>query len=260
MRAKLRQTVLDRKGNAQGGVSVTVHEPGTSDPIAATMYDAVTGGNEINNPMLSDANGDVVFYLDTPQYVDLFVEDEDITRTIENAPVFVPTTGGGSDTVVVANTDEVYESNDSTLQPSDDLRFPVLAGEMWDFETTVFFTQSTNGTGTIAYTGAALNTIHWGYLGNAALVAVASGGQGVGFDSDGRNGENNGNLEGSIPAQGSTPNSGILTMVKYAGYFVAAEDGEFIFAYAKNSGADSFRVQPGTHIVAHRLGTVPLIP
>lgn len=75
VRAHYRDAVLGRRydGSLQAlaDAAVAVYEPGTTTPIAATMYDAASGGNVLTNPLASDADGVVEFWLDADQRVDL---------------------------------------------------------------------------------------------------------------------------------------------------------------------------------------------
>lgn len=73
-RARCRYVVTDAQGNRLSGASVTVYEPNTVTAIAATMYADDSGGGTLANPLTVDANGAVLFYLATPQRVDLKVE------------------------------------------------------------------------------------------------------------------------------------------------------------------------------------------
>lgn len=58
------------------GATVTVRQQGTSTPIVETIYsvDDVVGSTTLSNPLTSDANGLVEFYLADPKRVDLFVQ------------------------------------------------------------------------------------------------------------------------------------------------------------------------------------------
>jgi len=151
--------------------------------------------------------------------------------------------------VLVALVNETYATTSEVLQESDELRFPVKAGEMWWFETTLMFKQQNGNTGTIGYAGADLTSINWTYLTGPTATSYRP------------------MEEGGSPAAYTTPvavdtlenanDGGILNRVVYGGRFVAAEDGEFIFAYAHGSGgSDALEIHPGTHIRAFKLGVV----
>lgn len=72
-RSICRYVVQDAAGNKLPDASVYVYQPGTTTAITETMYDAYTGGNILSNPLTSDANGAVQFYLDSFKRVDLRV-------------------------------------------------------------------------------------------------------------------------------------------------------------------------------------------
>lgn len=89
-----RQTIQDRYGNAQRGATVHVYDPGTTNAITPTMYDAYTGGNVLSNPLTTDANGEVLFYLDSALTVDLNVVVASVSRTIAGVQIGDSTLGG----------------------------------------------------------------------------------------------------------------------------------------------------------------------
>lgn len=65
-RGNIYEDVTDTNGNALVGVQVTVYETGTLN--LATLYDAVTGGNLVNNPLTTDSQGVVQAYTETGEY------------------------------------------------------------------------------------------------------------------------------------------------------------------------------------------------
>lgn len=70
-RARCYAAYADAAGNKLSGTSVYAYDPGTTNPIAATIYDSFTGGGTLANPLTTDANGGVLFYLAAPQRLDL---------------------------------------------------------------------------------------------------------------------------------------------------------------------------------------------
>jgi hypothetical protein len=73
-RGHLRERLVSNTtGLPLANATVTVREVGTTDALAATMYDALSSGNVVANPITTGADGVVEFYLDTPQDVDLRV-------------------------------------------------------------------------------------------------------------------------------------------------------------------------------------------
>lgn len=86
-RAHLREQLVSDKTGALtpiSGATVNVYEQGTTTQVAATMYDAASGGNVLTNPLTSDANGVVQFWMASPQLVDLAISASGFTsQTIE---------------------------------------------------------------------------------------------------------------------------------------------------------------------------------
>lgn len=68
-RAKLREVVIDRLGNALQGVSVELRQPNSATPTTDTIYADATGGATLANPLTTDVNGAVEGYLPTHQAV-----------------------------------------------------------------------------------------------------------------------------------------------------------------------------------------------
>ena len=61
---------VDGNGVVQPGTTVWVYEPGTTTPIAQTMYDAPSGGSILSNPLITDEHGVRPFYVANSQRVD----------------------------------------------------------------------------------------------------------------------------------------------------------------------------------------------
>lgn len=100
-RAHCRETIINRSGATRAGVQVTVCEAGTDTPIAQTMYAAVLGGGDLTNPLTTDANGQLSFFLDNEQYVNMHVDDVSVVEDIEYVPVLRPGLGGNTMTGTV---------------------------------------------------------------------------------------------------------------------------------------------------------------
>ena len=89
-RARLYEVIQDAAGNRVANASVTLRTPGTSNPIADTLYAADTGATTLTNPLTSDASGVVECYLDAAQRVDLRVTAAGMTAvTLANVPVLL---------------------------------------------------------------------------------------------------------------------------------------------------------------------------
>lgn len=85
-RARLYATILDAAGNRLSGATVDVFQVGTTTPITATMYNAVSGGSTLANPLTTDSFGSITAYVDTPQNADLRIQLAGYsTRTIGGA-------------------------------------------------------------------------------------------------------------------------------------------------------------------------------
>lgn len=81
--------------------SITVYEPGTTTPLAQTLYAARSGGTTLANPFTGDQYGTVEFWLATPQSVRLVVTGVgigsvtlDYEATITNPDDLISTAGG----------------------------------------------------------------------------------------------------------------------------------------------------------------------
>ena len=76
-RAHYVENVLGVSGSGalslMAGATVHIYDAGTTTPIAQTIYDSDGGSGTLSNPLTSDANGKVEFWLDTPARVDLAV-------------------------------------------------------------------------------------------------------------------------------------------------------------------------------------------
>jgi len=72
-RARCFHTVLDAGGNRLPNASVYVYDPGTTNLVSGTLFDAVSGGGTLTNPLTTDAFGSVLFFMTVPQNVDLRV-------------------------------------------------------------------------------------------------------------------------------------------------------------------------------------------
>ena len=95
-RAHYVENVLGVSGSGalslMAGATVHVYDEGTTTPIAQTIYDSDGGSGTLSNPLTSDANGKVEFWLATAARVDLVVSKTGFTsqtRTVdvEDAPV-----------------------------------------------------------------------------------------------------------------------------------------------------------------------------
>lgn len=78
------------------GATVHVYDQGTTTPISQTIYAADSGGTTIANPLTSDANGKVEFWLDTPARVDLAASKTGFSPSIRTVDVEAAPSGGGS--------------------------------------------------------------------------------------------------------------------------------------------------------------------
>lgn len=66
--------VSDVGGRPLSGASITVYEPGTTTPLAATIYAAASGSSTQSNPLTTASDGSFSIYLEFGQQVDLLIE------------------------------------------------------------------------------------------------------------------------------------------------------------------------------------------
>jgi hypothetical protein len=88
-RAHVRETVLDRAGNALPSVSVLVCDPDTTTPISATIFAASSGGATLSNPLTTDANGGIEFFLVAEAELDLICTISTVVRVVRVAALAV---------------------------------------------------------------------------------------------------------------------------------------------------------------------------
>lgn len=80
--------IMDTVGNVIQGATVTVREPGTTTNISETMFDSVSGVSTLTNPLTTDSQGIIQFWLSAPKTVDLYVTGPGISAfTRRNIPV-----------------------------------------------------------------------------------------------------------------------------------------------------------------------------
>jgi len=72
-RALFRYVVKDELGSVLENAAINIYRPGTTTAVFGSMYAAETGGSPITNPRLSNDQGEVIVWLDTPQVVDVQV-------------------------------------------------------------------------------------------------------------------------------------------------------------------------------------------
>lgn len=107
-RAHLYRPVQDTSGDVQSNVAVRVLQPGTTTPIADTMYVASTGGTTRSNPY-TYTDGVISFYLDTPQRVRLGVTVGAAPEVFfEDVDVLSPDGAVGTSGPVLGNGDLIY--------------------------------------------------------------------------------------------------------------------------------------------------------
>jgi hypothetical protein len=97
-RAHVREPILDTlTGRPINGAVVTVREQGTTNAIAAVMYDAKSGGSVVSNPITTGPDGTVEFWLNARQQIDFAVEAAGYTTpgnpiVIDDVPVIADQT------------------------------------------------------------------------------------------------------------------------------------------------------------------------
>lgn len=89
-RAHCRETIISRTGATRAGVEVLVCEPGTETPIDQVMWDDISDGNAQANPLVSNPNGEISFFLDEEQYVSFVVSTPDVNVEATYVGVLAP--------------------------------------------------------------------------------------------------------------------------------------------------------------------------
>jgi hypothetical protein len=90
-RARYANNALTHDGipvNIVPNATITLYEAGTTTPLADTIYAGLTGGATLSNPFVTDAHGNVEFYLDVPKRVKIAAAGVGVgTLTADNEPV-----------------------------------------------------------------------------------------------------------------------------------------------------------------------------
>jgi hypothetical protein len=94
-RAHLTRVITDAQGNVNTApLTISVYQPGTTTLLGDLLYAANTGASGYTNPF-TISTGIVDFYLNTPQRVDLKVDDGSRSTVYSNVDVLEVVTGGG---------------------------------------------------------------------------------------------------------------------------------------------------------------------
>lgn len=70
-RARFFDVATDPAGRPIPSATLNVYQPGTTTPIAETIYAADSGGTTLANPLTANAQGEIEFFLAVPKRVDL---------------------------------------------------------------------------------------------------------------------------------------------------------------------------------------------
>lgn len=74
-RRHFKYIVRDQYGFVIQNARVYFYQPGTSTNFTGTAYDALTGGSTVTNPFTTNSQGEAEAFFDTPQDIDIFVDD-----------------------------------------------------------------------------------------------------------------------------------------------------------------------------------------
>ena len=168
-RAHYVENVLGVSGSGalslMAGATVHVYDAGTMTPIAQTIYDSDGGSGTLSNPLTSDANGKVEFWLDTPARVDLAVSKTGFTAQTRTVDVEDAPSGGGGSTWITVPVSSA-ELLDLHNMPKELVAAPG-AGK-WVFPLHVFYHFIPHGTpyggsGNLAVQDANADNIWFGY-------------------------------------------------------------------------------------------------
>lgn len=95
MRSHYYRPVTDNSGNILPNVQITLFEPGTTNPIADTVYADATSSTLLTNPFVN-SNGLIDFYLANPRRVDIgilqgnlpifYYRDQDVLAAGSDSP------------------------------------------------------------------------------------------------------------------------------------------------------------------------------
>lgn len=112
-RARCRKVIQDALGNAIPNAGVTVRTPNTANAISETLFADFTGVDTLTQPLTTDGQGAILFYLDAPKRVDLFVQAAGFADlTIPDVPV----EPNAEDVVLLTATQEL--SNKTLITPT----------------------------------------------------------------------------------------------------------------------------------------------
>jgi hypothetical protein len=130
-RSHCRETINDTlTGVPIANAVVTIREQGSGSAIAATMYDAKSGGAPVPNPITTDATGTVEFWLDAAQQVDFRVVAAGyLDVTISDIPVLV------DQTEIVTKTRTETLTNKTLTSPT--ITSPSISGATLTGQTTL---------------------------------------------------------------------------------------------------------------------------
>jgi hypothetical protein len=120
-RARAIYFIIDSEGRPIPSATVTVRDPGTTDPIAATIYaNDDTDPSTLANPFTAGADGRVEFYLTSPDRVDLFIQkagysSQTVPVDVQFSTLLAPHSITGSEhTASGLTTGEVLKANSAT--------------------------------------------------------------------------------------------------------------------------------------------------
>jgi hypothetical protein len=109
--------VQDQSGNAVQGASVYLYDVGTTNPIGQIIYTTAAGVGTYTNPLTTNANGEVDFWLESGARIDIFIQGTTAIGNSFEKTITVDLNDGYTGTVtfarVLLNTNNPAENDPS---------------------------------------------------------------------------------------------------------------------------------------------------
>lgn len=165
-RSHFRFVVRDAYGYAIQNAKVNIYLPGTTTVFSGTAYTTSGGGTTATNPFTTNAQGEIEAWFDTPQEVDVQVDDNTDTayRAVEGASnVLSFATFTEQDTIYDDPTDAMAHGASYHTNITRQLWLPVNDGAVLDGGTLSSLGTAPDIIRTISMADAATSGASWGF-------------------------------------------------------------------------------------------------